>query len=125
MVFDVHKQIISNIRDTNIVSHNESTHVLDAQRMVTLWEIICDENDSQLHLVNEKDKSFWLGMKNGINKQLEEAQSPEDIIACLGQLIRSVGTVAHQQQYNGMYADVYSGMAHVSEEELKRHASLR
>lgn len=123
-MFSIHKQVIDNIQRTNIHTHGNSVSVLDAQRMKTLWEMICEENDSQLHLVDKSSADHWLSMKKGINSDLDQAVSDEDIVAALGIVIRALSAPPEYKSYRGMQGDVYQNVAHIPEEELRNNDSL-
>lgn len=112
---DIQRQIIENHRLTN------TTHtggIIDPQRLLTLWKMVCEENDSQLHLVSEAHQRHWVNLRDSTNRKLEEATTPGDVVNALSMVANMVLSVPKVDQYNDRIAHVYDGVAHVEVGEL-------
>lgn len=112
---EIHRQVIENHRWTNLTPDRE---VIDPDRLITLWNMICEENDSQLHLVHENDQRQWITMRDHTNERLDQADSDQDIVNALSMIVNMIASDPKKQDYQERPAYVYEGVAHVSGELL-------
>lgn len=103
--FDITEKIIEIQSETNMYNGEP----LDVKRVEVLWELIQEENDSQLSLVKDQNLvQEWEDLKNKTNRKLEAAENETQKILALSRVI-SILSGSKQDSYN--YKG-YSGIKH-------------
>lgn len=82
--FDVTEAILSDIDPS----------LDEVERLVTMWRIICDENESEAHLVTEEQWLSWASFESRINRSLSEATCDSERMLALRPLVSALSSEA-------------------------------
>lgn len=97
--FDIVEKIIGLQHDTNMYNGEP----LDIDRVIALWRIIEEENNSQIHLIQNKELvEEWNTKRKRINRKLEAAENPTQQISALHDIIRMIAdSPVYDHEYKG------------------------
>lgn len=97
--FEIVETIIGLQHDTNVYNGEP----LDIDRVIALWRIIEEENNSQMHLIQSKELiEEWKTKRKRINGKLEAAENPTQQISALADIIKIIAD-------NPVYGHAYKG----------------
>ena len=114
--FDITEKIIEIQSETNMYNGEP----LDVKRVEVLWELIQEENDSQLSLVKDQNLvQEWEDLKNKINRKLEAAENETQKILALSRVINLLsGSQQDSYNYKGYNGIKHGNCIHVREFDL-------
>lgn len=98
-MFGVNDMILRNVA-LDSYSDGGVRKFLNPSRLLVLWDIICEENDRELHLVSPTSRSVWVDFRDSVNKKLAAASTDKEKIAALSDL---ASIVSHGEVTDGSF----------------------
>lgn len=103
-LYDVTEQVLTQASAT-------AAH-LDADRLMAIWRIICEENEEQAHLVTEAQWVDWVSFSDRITASLDAARTDSERVVILSPVAKALAGSASADTHSGYHGTKRPGVFH-------------